>query len=238
MTVVFCDLVGSTAIAELLDPEEYRDLLDQYLELVFREIYRFEGIVNQLAGDGMMALFGAPIAHEDAPHRAIRAALAIRAVLGGVQSASAWRRATSSCQARIGVHTGPVVVGTVGNDFKMDYTATGDTTNLASRLESLAPPGHDPDQRGDLSSRARLLRDARRRSVCGEGQERAGAGVRGARDRRAATTAIAVAAARGLTPLVGRDAELVNCATASISWRSSTRRSWPSSARPAAANRG
>ena len=67
VTVLFCDLVGSTAIAERLDPEEYRDLLDQYLELAFHQIYRFEGIVNQLAGDGMMALFGAPIAHEDAP---------------------------------------------------------------------------------------------------------------------------------------------------------------------------
>jgi class 3 adenylate cyclase len=87
-----------------------------------------------------MALFGAPVAHEDAPHRAIRAALAIRSVL---EEFNQQRLATRNVelQARIGVHTGPVVVGTVGNDFKMDYTATGDTTNLASRLESLAPPG-------------------------------------------------------------------------------------------------
>src|SRR5689334_14768869 len=73
VTVLFCDLVGSTAIAEGLDPEEYGDLLDEYLALAFREIYRVEGIVNTLAGDGMMALFGAPVAHEDAPQRAVRA---------------------------------------------------------------------------------------------------------------------------------------------------------------------
>src|ERR1035437_10330208 len=82
LTVLFCDLAGSTAIAERLDPEEYHDLLEQYIKLVFNEIYRFEGIVNQLAGDGVMALFGAPIAHEDAPQRAVRAALGIHEALG------------------------------------------------------------------------------------------------------------------------------------------------------------
>ena len=79
--MLFCDLAGSTAIAEGLDPEEYHDLLEQYVELAIDEIYRFEGIVNQLAGDGMMALFGAPIAHEDAPQRAVRAALGIQEAL-------------------------------------------------------------------------------------------------------------------------------------------------------------
>ena len=135
--MLFCDLVGSTAIAERLDPEEYRELLEQYLELAFREIYRFEGIVNQLAGDGLMALFGAPIAHEDAPQRAVRAALAIRDALAALQRRLLAERGLA-LQARIGIHTGPVVVGTVGNDLKMDYTAIGDTTNLAARLESLA----------------------------------------------------------------------------------------------------
>ncbi|HTO69505.1 MAG TPA: adenylate/guanylate cyclase domain-containing protein [Myxococcota bacterium] len=139
-TVFFCDLVGSTALAERLDPEEYRDLLEQYLELVLGEIYRFEGIVNQLAGDGLMALFGAPIAHEDAPERAVLAALAIQRELRALSE-----RLTASggaaLHARIGIHTGVVVAGTVGNELKMDYTATGDTTNLAARLQSLAKPG-------------------------------------------------------------------------------------------------
>jgi class 3 adenylate cyclase len=84
VTVLFCDLVGSTAVAERIDPEDYREILDRYLELAFAEIYRFEGIVNQLAGDGFMALFGAPIAHEDAPERAVRAGLAIREGLAGL----------------------------------------------------------------------------------------------------------------------------------------------------------
>src|SRR5262249_39828562 len=79
--VVFCDLAGSTAIADGLDPEVYRELLDQYVALALHEVYRFEGIVNLLAGDGVMALFGAPIAHEDAPQRAVWAALAIRDAL-------------------------------------------------------------------------------------------------------------------------------------------------------------
>ena len=139
-TVFFCDLVGSTAIAEQLDPEEYRDLLEQYLELVLGEIYRFEGIVNQLAGDGLMALFGAPIAHEDAPERAVLAALAIQRELGNL-SERLRADGGAALHARIGIHTGVVVAGTVGNELKMDYTATGDTTNLAARLQSLARPG-------------------------------------------------------------------------------------------------
>ncbi len=139
-TVFFCDLVGSTALAERLDPEVYRELLDRYLELVFAEIYRFEGIVNQLAGDGLMALFGAPIAHEDAPERAVRAALAIQASLGEFSKRLLAERGVA-LRARVGIHTGIVVAGTVGNDLKMDYTAIGDTTNLAARLQSLAAPG-------------------------------------------------------------------------------------------------
>jgi class 3 adenylate cyclase len=139
-TVFFCDLVGSTAIAEHLDPEVYRELLDRYLELVFAEIYRFEGIVNQLAGDGLMALFGAPIAHEDAPERAVRAALAIQSALGEL-STRLVAEGGVALHARVGIHTGVVVAGTVGNDFKMDYTAIGDTTNLAARLQALAEPG-------------------------------------------------------------------------------------------------
>jgi class 3 adenylate cyclase/tetratricopeptide (TPR) repeat protein len=140
VTVLFCDVVGSTAIAGALDPEDYRELLDRYLAAAFDRVYRFEGIVNQIAGDGFMALFGAPIAHEDAPERACRAALAIQEgvrELGDVLAAEG----KVPLRVRIGINTGPVIVGTVGNDLKMDYTAIGDTTNLASRLQSLAEPG-------------------------------------------------------------------------------------------------
>jgi class 3 adenylate cyclase len=206
VTVLFCDLVGSTAIAERLDPEEYHELLEQYLALAFREIYRFEGIVNQMAGDGFMALFGAPLAHEDAPQRAVHAALAIREALEQLNE-TVRRRQGIELKLRVGVHTGPVVVGTVGNDFKMDYTAIGDTTNLASRLQSLAEPGVI------LVSEAthRLIRGFFEIQPAGtfavKGKS-AAVSVYAVAGRREAATPMAVARARGLTPLVGRNAEL------------------------------
>jgi class 3 adenylate cyclase/tetratricopeptide (TPR) repeat protein len=201
VTVLFCDLVGSTAIASGLDPEEYHDLLERYLELAFREVYRYEGIVNQLAGDGFMALFGAPVAHEDAPQRAVRAALAIREALAHFHADG------GELAARIGIHTGPVVVGNVGNDLKMDYTAIGDTTNLAARLQTLAAPG------------TVLISETTHRLVRGffEVRPTGPLDVKGKSEpvpgfevlsRSELATAIAVAADRGLTPLVGRDGEL------------------------------
>jgi class 3 adenylate cyclase len=210
VTVLFCDLAGSTAIAEHLDPEEYHDLLEQYLELAFREIYRCEGIVNQLAGDGLMALFGAPISHEDAPHRAVRAALAIQQALDGFNEQHTADRGVE-LRARIGIHTGPVVVGTVGNDLKMDYTAIGDTTNLASRLESLAKPGTI------LVSEAtwRLLRglcQVRRAgpfAVKGKSEPVSAYEILGfSAGLSEGASPMAIAVERGLTPLVGRVAEL------------------------------
>lgn len=139
VTILFCDLVGSASIAEGMDPEDYRDLLERYLGVVFEQVHRFEGIVNQIAGDGVMALFGAPIAHEDAPERACHAALAIRDAIAALSETLRNERQVS-VEIRIGINTGPVIVGTVGNDLKMDYTAIGDTTNLASRLQTLARP--------------------------------------------------------------------------------------------------
>jgi class 3 adenylate cyclase/tetratricopeptide (TPR) repeat protein len=206
VTVLFCDLAGSTAVADRIDAEEYRELLDRYLALVIHEVYRFEGIVNQLAGDGLMALFGAPIAHEDAPQRAVRAALAIRDALAHFNDEVEAERGFA-LPARVGIHTGPVVVGTVGNDMKMDYTAIGDTTNLASRLESLAAPG------------TVLVSEATSRLVRGvfEMREVGPLAVKGKRKPiiayevlrpTGAETAMALAAARGLTPFVGRDEEL------------------------------
>jgi class 3 adenylate cyclase/tetratricopeptide (TPR) repeat protein len=206
VTVMFCDLVGSTSIAERLDPEEYRDLLGAYMALVFREVYRVEGLITHLAGDGVMALFGAPIAHEDAPYRAIYSALTIRDALATLNAGPSVDSAID-LQVRIGVHTGPVVVGTVGSDLKMDYTAIGDTTNLAQRLQSVADPGMV------LVSDAthRLVRGffevlpARRFEVKGKREPVVAHEVKGLSET---TTAIAIAEARGLTPLVGRGEEL------------------------------
>jgi class 3 adenylate cyclase/tetratricopeptide (TPR) repeat protein len=210
VTVLFCDLADSTAVAGGLDPEEYRDLLDRYLEISMREIYRYDGIVNQLAGDGLMALFGAPIAHEDAPQRAVWAALAVRDAMCEFNATLAAERGIE-LPARIGVHTGPVVVGAVGNDWKMDYTAIGDTTNLAARLEGLAEPGTILVS----EATARLVRGFFRMrevgplSVKGKSEKIAAFLVESAVE---ATNSMAVAAARGLTPFVGRDEELAQLA--------------------------
>jgi class 3 adenylate cyclase/tetratricopeptide (TPR) repeat protein/predicted RNA-binding Zn-ribbon protein involved in translation (DUF1610 family) len=206
VTVLFCDLAGSTAVAEKLDAEEYRELLDEYLKIAFREIYRFEGIVNQIAGDGLMALFGAPIAHEDDPQRAIWAALAIRDAMVGF-NATLRRERGIELPARIGINTGPVVAGAVGNDLKMDYTAIGDTTNLAARLESLAKPGtvlvSDETER--------LTRAFFRTQAVGplrvKGKSEAIPAFEVVEAIEAADP-MAVAARRGLTPLVGRAQEL------------------------------
>jgi len=206
VTVLFCDLAGSTAMAERLDPEEYHDLLEQYVELAFREIYRFEGIVNQMAGDGFMALFGAPIAHEDAPQRAIHAALAIRDALGTFNQRLHAERGLE-LRARIGVNSGPVVVGTVGNDLKMDYTAIGDTTNLAARLESLAEPGTIlvSESTYRLARGAFEMRGVGPFTVKGKSEPVVAYEVVG---RGTATTPMGIAEERGLTPFVGRDAEI------------------------------
>jgi class 3 adenylate cyclase/tetratricopeptide (TPR) repeat protein len=211
VTVLFCDLVGSTAIAERLDPEEYRDLLDEYLAVAFREIYTAEGIVNQLAGDGLMALFGAPVAHEDAPERAVVAALSIRAAIASL-SDRLRREQDIALNLRIGIHTGPVVVGTIGNDRKMDYTAIGDTTNLAARLQSVAEPG------------TILVSEATRRLVLGRFRMREvgpfelkgksePVTAHEVLERRASATPMGIALARGLTPFVGRAEELEHLRT-------------------------
>ncbi len=206
VSVLFCDLAGSTAVAGGLDPEEYRELLEQYVALGLYEVHRFEGLVTQVSGDGYMALFGAPIAHEDAPRRAVWAALAIRDGLRHFNQ-QLQRDRGIALPARIGINTGPVVVGTVGSDLRMDYTAIGDTTNLAARLEQLAQPG------------TILISEATARLVRGFVRLRAVGPltVKGKSDPVAAyevlevrpqASPMAVAAERGLTPLVGRDEEL------------------------------
>jgi len=206
VTVLFCDLAGSTAMAEKLDPEDYHDLLERYLEIGFREIYRFEGIVNQIAGDGFMALFGAPIAHEDAPQRAVRAALEIQRSLAQLND-ELLAESGIELRARVGINTGPVVVGTVGNDLKMDYTAIGDTTNFASRLESLAEPGTVlmSESTSRLVRGLFQVRPLGPVAIKGKAEPVAVFEILSANDT---SNPMALAAARGLTPFVGRESEL------------------------------
>ena len=140
VTVLFADIKDSTELIRELDPEEAQNLLDPALHLMMETVHRFEGTVNQVLGDGIMALFGAPIAHEDHALRACYAALAMQAAM---QNYTERVRRTQGIEMRIrvGLNSGEVVVRTIGNDLHMDYSAVGHTTHLAARMEQLATPG-------------------------------------------------------------------------------------------------
>ena len=140
VTVLFADVCNFTSISERLDPEEVYTLMNRCLSFLMEEIHRYEGTITQFTGDGVMALFGAPIAHEDAPQRALYAALGIQHSL--IRYAEGLKREQGiEFQMRIGLNTGPMVVGSIGDDLTMEYTAMGDTVNLAARMEQIAKPG-------------------------------------------------------------------------------------------------
>src|SRR5579859_234125 len=140
VTMLFCDVKGSTAASERLDPEEWTDIMNGAFEPMIRPVYKYEGTVARLLGDAILAFFGAPIAHEDDPERAIRAALEI------VEGIEPYRQIIQrdwgfDFNVRVGINTGLVVVGPVGSDLRMEYTALGDAINLAARMEQTATPG-------------------------------------------------------------------------------------------------
>ncbi len=139
VTVLFCDIANSTALAERLGPDAMHSLLDRFFELALGEVHRYEGTINQFLGDGFMALFGAPVAHEDHARRAALVALGIQRGVRERQDEIAGP-AVGALAVRIGMNTGPVVVGKIGDNLRMDYTAVGDTTNLAARLQQIAEP--------------------------------------------------------------------------------------------------
>ena len=140
VTVLFADVKGSMEIAEQVDPEEWHHILDRFFQILADGVHRFEGTVNQFTGDGIMALFGAPIAHEDHARRACFAALylgdALRRYARQVR-----REHGINFSVRMGLNSGEVVVGRIGDDLRMDYTAQGHTVGLAQRMEQLAEPG-------------------------------------------------------------------------------------------------
>ena len=140
ITVLFCDVTGSTAFAEQLDPEEWAEIMNEAFEYMIQPVSKYAGTVARLMGDGILAFFGAPAAHEDDPQRAILAGLDI---LYGIQD---FRRQLSDqygqeFNVRVGVNTGPVVVGDVGSELAGEYTAMGNAVNLAARMEQTAKPG-------------------------------------------------------------------------------------------------
>src|SRR5512145_2338315 len=140
VTVLFADLKGSMELLADRDPEEARQLLDPILQRMMEAVHRYEGTVNQVMGDGIMALFGAPLAHEDHAVRACYAALRMQDVVK--RYAEGVRREQGvEVQIRVGLNSGEVVVRSVGSDLRMDYTAVGQTTHLAARMEQMAMPG-------------------------------------------------------------------------------------------------
>lgn len=140
VTVMFCDMEGFTSLIDELGSEKGYSIMDRIYEILIQKVHEYDGTVNEMTGDGIMALFGAPIAIEDAPQRAIRSSLAIHR---GIAKFSHNENMANMppLKMRIGINTGPVVVGTLGTDLRVEFKAVGDTVNLASRVEGLAEPG-------------------------------------------------------------------------------------------------
>ena len=140
VTVLFADMKGSMELLADRDPEEARKILDPVLEHMMEAVHRYEGTVNQVMGDGIMALFGAPLAHED---HAVRACYAALRMQESVKRYAEGIRRTEGIpiQMRVGLNSGEVVVRSIGSDLKMDYTAVGQTTHLAARMEQMATAG-------------------------------------------------------------------------------------------------
>jgi len=140
ITVLFADVANYTGLAENDDPEDTHAIMDRCFAILLDEIHRFGGTVNQFTGDGVMALFGAPVAHEDHARLALNAALAVQRAIRDFGERLRQERGIDF-RMRIGLNSGPVVVGKIGDHLRSDYTAVGDTTNLAARMMALAEPG-------------------------------------------------------------------------------------------------
>jgi len=208
VTVMFCDMEGYTALTEKLGPETAYSIMDRVYEILIHKVHDYEGTVNEMTGDGIMALFGAPIALEDATQRAVRSSLAVhREMTKFNDKLRSEGQKIPPLKMRIGIHTGPVVVGTLGNDLRVEFKAVGDTVNLTSRIESLAEPGTTY-----LSDDAfKIVEGFFRFEALGEKE------VKGKKEPIGVYRVIApstrrtrfdVSAERGLTPFVGREKEL------------------------------
>jgi class 3 adenylate cyclase len=206
VTVLFADLKGSMELLADRNPEEARQILDPVLDKMMAAVHRYEGTVNQVMGDGIMALFGAPVAHEDHAVRACYAALAMQEAMQRY-AVEVRRTQGLTVQMRVGLNSGEVVVRAIGNDLHMDYSAVGQTTHLAARMEQLATPGSILLTAGTL----RLVEGWVRVQALGP------VPVKGIRDPMEVFELVGATAlrrrlqatvARGLSPFVGRQLEL------------------------------
>jgi class 3 adenylate cyclase len=206
VTVLFADLKGSMELLADRDPEEARKILDPVIERMMEAVHRYEGTVNQVMGDGIMALFGAPLAHEDHAVRACYAALRMQESISQYAD-GIFRSHGVPLQIRVGLNSGEVVVRAIGSDLHMDYTAVGQTTHLAARMEQMATPGTILLAPATLHLAAGYVQVTARGPVAVKGLAEpveiyALTGASASRSR------LHAAAARGLTRFVGRDAEI------------------------------
>jgi class 3 adenylate cyclase/tetratricopeptide (TPR) repeat protein len=206
VTVLFADVMGSMELAERSDPEEWRGIMDRFFAILCDGVHRFEGTVDKFTGDGIMALFGAPIAHEDHAQRACFAALHLIDELAGY--AGELRRTQGlNFSVRMGLNSGEVVVGAIGDDLGMEYTAIGHTVGLAQRMEQLAEPGkaYLTEHTASLVQGYLALKDLGEFEVKGASRPLGGyelTGVGAARGR------LDISRARGFARFVGRDEEM------------------------------
>jgi class 3 adenylate cyclase len=207
VTVMFCDMEGFTPIAEKIGPEGVYGLMDKVYEILIHAVNAYGGTVNELTGDGIMALFGAPIALEDAPQRAVRAAIGIHKEITRFSEHMTQEKGFPPIRMRIGINSGPVVVGTVGNNLRVEFKALGDTVNLASRLQTLAEPGTTlvTEETFKLTEGFFRFENLGQRPIKGKSEPVRVYQVLAPSSRR---TRFDVSAERGLTPLIGREREL------------------------------
>ena len=206
VTVLFADVAGYSALSEQLGEEAMFAVMDKLYELFIHEVHRYEGTVNELTGDGIVAFFGAPLAVEQAPQRAVRAALALQHEIQRFSAEFAHQH-NHHLHVRVGINTGPVIVGTVGNNLRMDYKAVGHTVNLAARMEQSAAPGsiHITEHTYKLVAGYFDCEDVGVLPLKGLTTKVRGYRVTGERGVRAR---IEVAREQGFTRLVGRQREL------------------------------
>jgi class 3 adenylate cyclase/tetratricopeptide (TPR) repeat protein len=205
---MFCDMVGFTPLAEKLGAEETYGIVDRMYKILIHNVHDYEGTVNEMTGDGIIALFGAPIALEDAPQRAIRSALSIQREISRFSDrVKAEKPGVSSINMRIGIHTGHIVVGTVGNNLQLKFAAVGDAVNLASRMEGLAEPGTIYVTGETFNLTQGFFRFERLETRKVKGRETP-VDVYRVIAPGTGRTRFDVSAERGLAPFVGRDREL------------------------------
>jgi class 3 adenylate cyclase/tetratricopeptide (TPR) repeat protein len=206
ITVLFCDIVDSSLLAERLEPEVMHQLMGDALRLMAEAVHRYEGFVNQFLGDGLMALFGAPVALEDHALRGVQAALTIHETLGGYNE-QLRRNHGVELRVRTGVNTGLVVVGKIGDDLQVDYSAVGSTTILAARVQQAAEPGTILISGTTHPFVDGYVRTERAGPISVKGWEEPVMAFR-VTGRRRARSRFEVLAERRLTPLVARRQEL------------------------------